>query len=307
MEPRRVLVTPRSISSTPAAAIKMLAASGLEPVFPPPGRQPSEATLIKLIPGCVGWIAGVEPIGELVLRHAADLRVISRYGSGTSNIDSMAAEARGIAVVNAPGANAQGVAELAVALTLDCLRSVSLSSRALRAGRWERHPGREVQGLQVVTVGLGAIGQRFASAMTALGASIIAVDPVAAPRPGIALVRDLGEAIGQADVVSLHCPAPRDGVPLIGADLLARARRGVIVINTARAELVDDGAILAALNAGQVGAYALDAFRTEPPEPSALLDHARVIATPHIGGFTTEAGERTLRASVDNLVRALRS
>lgn len=307
MRSPRILVTPRSLSSAPAAAIEMLAAVGLESVFPPPGAQPSEQTLIELIPGCVGWIAGVEPIGEFVLRHATDLRVISRYGSGTSNIDTDATDARGIAVLNAPGANAQGVAELAIALTLDCLRSVSRSSQAIREGRWERHQGRELQGLSVVTVGLGAIGGRFAHAMTVLGAIVSAVDPVAAPCEGISLVRDLGDVVGQADVISLHCPATRDGAPLIGADMLARTRRGVILINTARAELVDDAALLMALNDGQVSHYALDAFRTEPPSPSELLEHPNVIATPHIGSYTTQAAERTLRASIDNLVQALRS
>jgi D-3-phosphoglycerate dehydrogenase len=302
----RVLVTPRSLSSAPAKARALLAVNGLEPVFPPPGDQPSLQTLIDLLPGCVGWIAGVEPIGDAVLQHAGDLRVISRYGSGTDKVDMTAAEAHDITVLSAPGANAQGVAELAVAFTLDCLRSVSASSQALREGRWERHQGREIRGLFVVTVGLGAIGQRYSDAMTALGATVCAVDPVVTPRAGIRLVGSLDEVVHEVDVISLHCPVRRGEGPLIGADLLSRARTGVVLVNTARAELVDEEALLAALDDGRVGWYAVDAFHTEPPPPSKLLRHPHVLPTPHIGAYTTQAAERTLQAAVDNLVEGLR-
>lgn len=305
MRAHRVLVTPRSLTSEPRAARDLLSTHGLDAVFSAGGTQPSEQTLAHLLPGCVGWIAGVEPIGQSVLRHATDLRVISRYGSGLSNVDLSAAQARGICVVAAAGANAQGVAELAVALTLDGIRSVSVSAQALREGRWERHQSREIHGLTVVIVGFGAVGQRYAKAMAALGATITAVDPFAAT-PDIALVRDLAQVINSADVISLHCPPPSGGKHVIGRDELAQTRPGVIIVNTARAELVDDDAMLEGLNSGQVGMYAVDAFRTEPPEPSDLLQHPRVIATPHIGGFTVEATDRTLRASVDNLVKALR-
>jgi phosphoglycerate dehydrogenase-like enzyme len=231
--------------------------------------------------------------------------VISRFGAGTSNVDISAAEARGIKVLNAPGANAQGVAELALALTLNCLRSITASSEALRDGRWERRQGREVAGLSVLVLGFGAIGQRYATAMVALGAKVTAIDPIAPAHPAVVVVRDIADMIGAADVISLHCPPAPDGSAFVDAALLSRARRGVIVVNTARAELVEDKALLAALDDGRVGSYAVDAFRIEPPAPTELLRHPRVTATPHIGAFTAESAERTLLASVDNLVRAL--
>ena len=113
----------------------------------------------------------------------------------------------------------------------------------------------------------------------------------------------LEDALENCDAVSLHCP-PAEW-PIINGDRLARMRRGVTVINTARAELVDDGAMLAALESGQVAAYATDVFHCEPPQMSALLTHERVIATPHAGGLTEESVERATRAAVENLLRVL--
>jgi D-3-phosphoglycerate dehydrogenase len=302
---RRILVTPRSLSSSPRAVSDLLQPYGLEPVFPSAGETPTREALIEVLPDCIGWIAGVETIDAAVLEHATKLRAISRFGSGTNNVDIPAASRLGISVLSAPGANAQGVAELALALTLDSLRSVSSSSRALRESRWEREQGREISSLSVLVVGLGAIGMRYAKAMAALGARVTGVDPLASAPTGIPIIPRLEDAIESADVISLHCPVPPDAAPIVDQALLERAQRGVIIVNTARAELVDESALLIGLNAGRVGHYAVDAFRIEPPPPSDLLRHPRVIATPHIGAYTVESTERTLHAAITNLVGAI--
>ena len=305
MNNKRVLVTPRSLTSSPNATIELLSAHNLIGVFSEPGVQPSEDELAELLPGCAGWIAGVESIGETTLNHADVLRVISRYGSGLSNVDLSAAQSRNISVVPCTGTNSQGVADLALAHTLNCLRSISLSSNELRTGSWARYMGREIHGLSIVVVGLGAIGRRYAFAMRALGARISAVDPIASETVGIRVYRDLRDIVQKADVVSLHCPPAPDGIPLIGDDILNSTLPGLILINTARAELVNDDAVLRALASEQLSFYALDTFRTEPPPLSELLLHPRVIATPHIGGLTTQSMDRTLRKSVKNIVEVL--
>lgn len=302
-----VLVTPRSLTREPKAVRTLLETHGYRAVLAPAGQQPSAEELRSLLSECVGWIAGVEPIPADVLAAAPSLQVISRFGTGTSNVDLAAAEELGIDVCVAAGANAQSVAELALALTLDGLRSITASARLVADGQWERKFARELAGLNVLVAGFGAIGRRYAELMLRVGAQVTVYDPFMAqdqPLPtSMMRVTDFHEGLATADVVSLHCPPGEK--PLIGASELQQCRPGLIIINTARAELVDDVALLAAIEAGTVAAYAVDAFHQEPPKLTPLLVHPRVIATPHVGAYTAEAVGRTLETSVSNLTKAL--
>ena len=304
----RVLVTPRSLTSGGDELVAPLADAGYEVVLGGAGRQPTEEELLELLPGCVGWVAGVEPIGARVLDAAPDLRVISRNGAGIDNIDLDAAREREIEVIRADGANARGVAELTVALYLACARGIVPSSAALRAGRWEREIGGEAAGRTLGVVGAGAIGRMVLELARGLGMGTLATDPYAPAGlfdgTDTRLV-ELEQLLERADAVSLHRPAPDDGRAVIGADELALMRPGAILINTARASLVDDDAALAALQEGRLAAYATDVFETEPPGPSPLLAHPRVLATPHIGGFTRDSVRRAAAAAIENLLTAL--
>jgi D-3-phosphoglycerate dehydrogenase len=304
----RVLVTPRSLTSAGLDAVAELAPlrdAGFALVAGPAGRTPTEAEQLALVPGCVGWLAGVEPIGARVLAAATDLRVISRNGSGTDAIDTAAAARAGIHVLRAEGANAQGVAELALALALAGLRHVPWSAAALRAGGWDRHRGRELDECRVGVVGLGAIGGRVARLFRDLGADVVGADPVVDPATAPVPVVALDALLATCDVVTLHAPPAADGRPLLDADRLARVRRGAVLVNTARSALVDDAAVLTALDDGRLAAYAVDAFDTEPPELTPLLRHERVVATPHIGGFTGASVRRATAQAVENLLAAL--
>lgn len=305
--PGRILVTPRSLTSAGVDTVPELAPlrdAGFQLVSSAPGRSPSEAELLELVTGCVGWIAGVEQVSATVLGAATELRVISRNGTGTDNIDIAAAEAAGIAVKRASGANAQGVAELTLALALSCLRHVPWSADALQRGQWERWQGREVQDTVVGVVGLGAIGRRVAAIFMALGASVVGHDPFASPSAIETL--ELDELLSRSNVISLHAPPPVDGAPLIGAAQLALLPPGAVLLNTARASLVDETAVLAALNTARLSAYAVDAFATEPPESTALLHHERVLATPHIGAFTDASVRRATSQAVSGVLDVLR-
>ena len=155
----------------------------------------------------------------------------------------------------------------------------------------------------VGVVGLGAVGRRSAATFSALGATVIGSDPV----PGDTTVElvTLTELAQRSDIISLHCPPTPDGSPLISADLLRETKPGVIVINTARSGLVDDDAVLAGLRSGHVAGYAVDAFDCEPPRVSELLKHPRVIATPHLGAFTTASVRNATQMAVKNLLAAL--
>ncbi|MCU1663897.1 MAG: Oxidoreductase [Pseudonocardia sp.] len=306
----RVLVTPRSLTQAGLHAVpelEPLRTAGFELVAGPAGEAPSEEQLLELVPGCVGWLAGVERIGARVLEAAPALRVISRNGTGTDSVDLAAAQRAGVRVERAAGANAQGVAELALALALTALRQVPWSAAAVREGRWQRWRGRELDECCVGVVGLGAIGRRVADLFTALGARVVAHDPAVVPNLGSAVrLAGLDELLGGCDVVTLHAPPPADGRPLLDERRLARMPRGAVLVNTSRAALVDDAAVLAALQDGRLSAYAVDAFETEPPELSPLLRHERVIPTPHVGGFTGASMRRATGQAVDNLLSVLR-
>jgi len=302
----RILVTPRSLTShgiDDVPELDGLREAGYELVTSAPGRRPSGDELVELVPDVVGWLAGVEPIDARVLGAARRLRAISRNGAGTDNIDENAARDAGVTVLRAPGANAQGVAELTLALCLMSLRDLVSSSNALRSGRWSRREGRELGEITLGVVGLGAVGRRVADIFQLLGASVIGYDPFVTEST-LELV-GFDDLLRRADIVTLHCPPPANGLPLIDAAAMAKLTPGATLINTARSLLVDDQAVLAALDAGRLSCYAVDAFDAEPPAPSALLAHDRVIATPHLGGYTAASVSRATRQAADNLRHAL--
>ena len=303
----RILVTPRSLSNG-HAALAPLTQAGFDLVMPAPGATPTEAQLAQAVPGCVGWLAGVERITPSVIEVADRLRVVSRNGTGIDNLPLPALESRGITICRADGANAQGVAELALTLSLTAMRHVIPTHNGMKAGGWPRQIGRELKGAPVAVIGLGAIGATYAEACLALGAEVAGFDPYAnAERVRHVNFRrgGLEDVLRGAALVSLHAPMPADGQALLGPAELALLAPGAILVNTARAGLIDGIAALNALNQGRLSTYATDVFETEPPTTSELLSHPNVILTSHIGGFTTESVERATQVAVQNLLDAL--
>ncbi|MCQ8242252.1 phosphoglycerate dehydrogenase [Rhizosaccharibacter radicis] len=306
---KRILVTPRSLTRAPDPAVEVLRDDGYELVYAPAGQTPDEDTLLRLLPGCVGWIAGVEPVSPRVLEAAAPgLRAISRNGTGSDNLPLDTADRLGIRVLRAGGANARGVAELALTLLLASLRHVPEQDRALRAGNWHRRQGLEIAGRTLGLVGCGAVGRLVARFALAMDARVRVFDPL--PDPNFRPDGDFGfvslpELLHGSEMISLHCPMPADGRPVLDAGAIAALRDKAQLVNTARAGLVDEQALLAALERERVLTYATDVFDAEPPPSSALLTHPRVINTPHVGGFTAESVRRATVAAVDNLRAAL--
>lgn len=304
----RILVTPRSLTASQGDGLADLEAAGFELVLSPAGRQPSEDELLRLVPGCTGWLAGVEPITARVFAVADKLRVISRNGTGIDAIDLAAAKRRGVRVMTAAGANARSVAELAVAFMLMGLRHIPDSTAAMKDGTWRRREGHELAGATVGIVGCGAVGRAVARIVCAFGAKVIAYDVAPDPsfRPdGEFAWRDLDSLVAESSIVSLHCPAEPGEAPLLDARRLARLPRGAGIVNTARASLVDEKALLAALDAGGIDWYGTDVFDVEPPGLTPLIAHSRVIAAPHIGAFTAEGGREAVRVAVANLIACL--
>jgi phosphoglycerate dehydrogenase-like enzyme len=303
-----ILVTPRSVTKKGHPSLQRLEAAGYTVVFCTPGQQPDEAELLRLLPDCVGYLAGVEKVTARVLAAAPRLKVISRNGTGVDNVDLDAAGRQGIAVCRAEGANARGVAELTLALTLALVRSVPFSDAGIKAGGWQRRPGIELAGRTLGLLGCGRIGRLVSGFALALGMQVRAYDLYPDPAyaaPGFNFA-GFDETIAAADILSLHCPMPRDGRPLLTAEVIARLKPGVYVVNTARAGLLDEAAVRAALEAGRIAGLATDVFPEEPPRDRALAGHDRVIATPHIGGLTDESVTRSMDVAVDNLLTELK-
>lgn len=302
----KIAVTPRSLSRVGHPALEALTRAGYEVVFPTPGRQPTIDELRRFLPDCVGYLAGVEPIPGDVLAQCPSLKVISRNGVGVDTIDLAAARALGIAVEKAAGANSRGVAELAISLMLAGLRHVPWSDQQIKQGRWSRREGIEISGRTLGVVGCGQIGKTVVQMAVGLGMAALGYDlypdPVFAETRRFSYV-DINTLLSQADVVTLHCPPAER--PLIDAAALDRMKPGAYLINTARAALVDNQAVVQALDSGKLRGFATDVYDREPPELTPLLSHERVIATPHAGGLTEESIERATEAAVENLLKVL--
>ena len=232
-----------------------------------------------------------------VLEAGKKLKVVGRPGVGVDNVDLEAATRLGIMVMNSPMGNLVSTAELALALLFAVARNVAQADAAMKAERWERKafPGVELSGKRLGVVGFGRIGREVATRAHALGMDIAAFDPFVAPAVAEAQrvpMLTLDELMETSDFITLHTTLTRESRHLIGKQALARAKRGLRIVNAARGELVDEEALLAALEDGRVAAAGLDVHAQEPPVDWRLAKHPRVVATPHVGAQTAEAQER---------------
>jgi D-3-phosphoglycerate dehydrogenase len=242
-----------------------------------------------------------------LLEAAPKLSLVARAGVGVDNVDLAAATARGVKVVNSPRAAGPSVAELSIAFYLLLLRELLPSIAATRAGRWERGTrGHELAGRTVGFVGYGRIAREIAQRLAPFGAHALAFDPfLPAPVDATPLV-PLPELLARADIVSIHAALTSENRHLIDARALAGMRRGSYLVNVARGALVDEQAVLAALTSGQLAGAALDVFEAEPPTDQELLQHPRVIPTPHLGASTEEGQQRAGEELVAEVLRALK-
>ena len=258
------------------------------------GKTPTEDEVVALCRrhNPVAIIVRYSKVGAAAMDAAPSLKVISKHGSGTDTIDKAAAQARGIEVVAAVGANAAAVAEQALALLLACAKSVPQLNERRHAGHWDKatHKSVELGGRTIGLVGLGAIGLRFAKMADALGMRVLGFDPFAKNLPDFVQAADLETIWRESDAISLHCPLTDDNRDLLDADTLARCKKGVIVVNTARGGLIDEAALLAAVHSGQVRMAGLDSFAVEPMAAGHPFQHqSGFILSPHIGGVTSDA------------------
>lgn len=272
------------------------------------GRTLTEAELIERLNGVVATIAGVEPYTDRVFAAAPGLKVVARLGVGYDQVDVAAATRHGVAVAMAYGTNHDAVADHAMALMLAAAHRVVEYDRGVRAGDWQRLLHGRLHETTAGIVGFGRTGRAVAKRCLGFNMEVLVADPVAeadtVARLGYRVV-ELDELLARSDFVSLHAPLNDETRHLIDARRLRAMKPTAILINTARGGLVDEAALVQALEEKRIAGAALDVFEVEPLPDSPLRRLERVVLTPHVAGLSAEALRAMTERSVENALAVL--
>jgi D-3-phosphoglycerate dehydrogenase len=290
------------------SGLALLAASGAEVVVL---RDDERPRLAELIGGFDALLvrSATRVTAELLAAAGSRLKVVGRAGIGVDNIDVAAATEQGVLVVNAPTANLVSAAEHTLALLLAVARRLPEADASTKGGGWNRKlTGIELSGKTLGVIGFGRIGQLVAARARAFDMKVLACDPALDPATAGRLAVELApleELLRSSHVVTLHTPLTDQTRDLLDAARLALLPRGALVINCGRGGVIDEEALLAALESGAVGGAGLDVFAEEPPRDLRLVRHPRVVATPHLGAQTREAQERASTETAEMVLGAL--
>lgn len=274
-----------------------------------PAREKPFAAMLQ---GAAGMLLRPGYVTPTLLDQLPDLRVVAVHGVGVDQVDVDACTQRGVLVTNAPGANADAVAELTIGLMLSLARQIPESAERVRSHRvWgeARHTGSELKGKTLGLVGIGQIGAKVAAIATAFGMTVTAHDP-AVPAQDIrargARPMTLDKLLAGADMISLHAPAIPATHHLIDRAAFAKMKKGAFLVNAARGPLIDETAMCRALKSGRLGGAALDVLEGEPPDPkSPIFDAPNIILTPHMAGSTHECLNAIAEAAARDIARVL--
>jgi D-3-phosphoglycerate dehydrogenase len=272
---------------------------------------PAPDDLLRLIPGFEAIIVrSPTQVTSAVIEAGTRLKFIGRAGVGVDNIDIAAATRRGIVVINSPRSNTISTAEHTMALMLAVARQIPRAHAAVTGGVWERDSlrGVELAGKTLGVVGLGRVGREVAIRAKAFQMRVITCDPFIAAEQALAIgaeLMTLSDVIRASDWITMHVPLGMDTQGLIGAREIAAMKDGVVIVNCSRGGIVDEIALLAALDAGKVRAVAMDVFETEPPGDHPLFRHPRSVFTPHLGAATSDAQRRVATDVAESVGLAL--
>jgi len=255
-------------------------------------------------------VRGRTKVTAAVFDAGKNLKVVGRAGVGVDNIDLTAAKAHGVTVVNSPLATTVAVAELTLSLMLSIVREVPRADASMKSGQWlkKEFMGRELYGKTLGVLGFGRIGSAVAARAKAFEMKILAYDPIV---PAEEIVKRGGEPVSfdellaQSDIITMHMPLTADSRNLLNAEAFKKMKDNVYIVCAARGGVIDEDALLDAINSGKVSGAALDVFATEPPGQSALVAHPRVIDTPHVGAQTVEAQNRAANDIAEEVLNAL--
>lgn len=299
----RVAIGPSLFASVDPAPLRLLESAGVDVVSNPFGRRLTEAEIVAHLEGVDGLIAGLEPLNRRVLSSAGQLKAIARVGIGLSNVDMSAAEEYGIEVSNTPDGPTEAVAEMTLAALLALIRELVPVNEALHQGKWVNKIGLGLAGTKVLLIGYGRIGRRVGQLLMSFKANVMVADPYldTATDLGEIKVVSLDEGLARAQVISLHA----SGMDIIlGTGEFEKMREGIILLNSARGELVDEGSLIAALESGKVTKAWFDVFWQEPYSGK-LTQYPQVLLTTHMSTYTRQCRLTMEVAAVENLLRDL--
>lgn len=255
-------------------------------------------------------VRGRTKVTPAVFDAGKKLKVVGRAGVGVDNIDREAAKAHGVTVVNSPLATTVAVAELTLALMLGAVREIARADASMKAGKWlkKEFEGAELNGKTLGVIGFGRIGAAVAARAKAFDMQILAYDPLVSAedikaRGGLPVSLDY--LLASSDIITMHMPLTADSRGMLGAEAFGKMKKGAYVICAARGGVIDEAALLEALNSGKLAGAALDVFSAEPPGLTDLVAHPKVVCTPHVGAQTVEAQERAANDISEEVLNAL--
>ena len=308
MKLNRVLTSPSSMGQVGPQPFDILKENGFEVVNNPYGRKLTEDEVIELAKGCVGIVAGVEPLTARVMDELPDLKCISRVGVGMDNVDIEYAKQKGIVVVNTPDGPTRGVAELTLGMTLSLLRRIPQADAAIKNKQWKKQIGNLINEKQVGIIGLGRIGKMVAGLFRGIGNPIIGFDLYPDEKwaaENFVSLNSFENVLKMADIITLHIPGNKDKTPVIGSKELGMMKKGAFIINISRGGVVDEDALYDALKNGHLAGAAIDVF-TKEPYNGPLCDLDNVVLTPHLGSYASEGKLQMEIDAVLNLINALK-
>ncbi len=300
----KVAIGPSSFSADDSRPLQMLKDAGIEVIANPFGRRLTESEIIEHLQHADGLLAGLEPLNSKVLSAAPRLRALTRVGIGMTNVDVHAAERLGISVANTPEGPTEAVAELTLTVLLDFLRNPKLYDADVKKGVWNKRVLRGLRGTKVLMIGFGRIGRRVAELMLAFGAELFVYDPYLNVADVIEMnVRFVGleEGLKQVEVISLHASGDQ---AILDEYAFGLMQDGVLILNPSRGELIDEQALLSALDHGKVSRIWMDAFWKEP-YTGKLINYEQALLTPHIATYTRQCRLDMEMKAVELLLKQL--
>ena len=293
----RIVVGASSFAASSDKAINMLTEAGVEVGKNPYGRKLTKEETIEHLKGADGLLAGLEILDEEVISTANNLKAIARIGIGMDNVDMEACNKHGIKLSNTPDAPTAAVAEMALATLLTIGHEIISCNNDVHNMVWKKRIGFSLIGLKVLIIGYGRIGKRFADYLRALGSEILVYDPWQKEISE----ENLKEALGKADVVSLHASGKE---MILTEDMLDALKNGSTVLNCARGALIDEDALYDRLKSGKIANYWGDVF-SEEPYTGKLVECENAILTPHISTYNSLCRESMEIEAVKNIMEDL--
>jgi len=299
----KVAIGTSSFAAVDQSPLNLLQENGLEVIHNPFGRKLTEDEIINHLEGVDGLLAGLEPLNQSVFANCPNLRAIARVGIGMDNVELHSAINAGIKVSNTPGAPTDAVAEMTLGAALTLARNIVSSNNEMHQKKWVKTIGVGIKNTNVLIIGYGRIGRKVSKLFRAMGAHIFVCDPIISQNEleSDEVLVKLNHGLKTADIISLHAGGDN---PILTAIEFEQIQNGVMILNSARGKLIDEDALIKALEMGKIGSAWIDVFPEEPYNGK-LTEYEEILLTPHISTYTVQCRRDMEIAAVNNLLRDL--